>query len=325
MWHYRLFSFRISNMNKNSTYDIYLKSGCQYDEVILSDALGIILRNMTRGRNFRSSVVLLKPNLISSVGSSHGCTDGRFIAGVARWFVEHGAVVKIGDSPAYGTTRSVFEKQGLLKCIKGIPVDLVNFKTPLKKELGNGLTIGIAAEACDCDCLVNLPRLKAHNQMYMTGAVKNFFGTVVGLRKGMLHMKNGGTHQEFADILLRIPSILPPNISLIDCIEVMNRTGPLEGEILNMGFIGGSKSSVALDSAICSLPGMQKDKIPLYRQAVEIAHPAAMRENHHYPIELPETVTDKVFNGPDTLNPVRFNPFRFLGSISKRLKLAIPD
>ena len=309
-------------MDSGTNTDVYLKDGCRYNHSSCADALDIILRNLTRDENVRSATILLKPNLISSVGPSHACSDGSFLSTIARWFLDNGAKVRIGDSPAYGTTQSVFIKQGLTDCIKGLPVKLVNFKTPVVKDLGNGISVGIAAEALDADFLINIPRLKAHKQMYITAAVKNYFGTVVGLRKPLIHIKNGGTRSEFADILIRLPSLFPKTFSVIDCIEIMNRTGPMDGEMIRMGFVGGCRCAVSLDCSLLKLPGMVKERSPLYKAAVELGHPGTVDANINYPFVHPDKVTDVVFKGPESLTPVRFTPHMILQSMSKRLKLA---
>ena len=46
------------------------------------------------------------------------------------------------------------------------------------------MTVTVAREAMECDIFVGLPKIKAHNQMYMTLAVKNIFGIVKGVQQG---------------------------------------------------------------------------------------------------------------------------------------------
>ncbi|MCI5190639.1 MAG: hypothetical protein D3905_12820, partial [Candidatus Electrothrix sp. AS4_5] len=54
-----------------------------------------------------SAQVLLKPNLISAKTGPLACTEGAFILAVAKRFIDQGAKVSLGDSPAFGTTASV--------------------------------------------------------------------------------------------------------------------------------------------------------------------------------------------------------------------------
>ena len=72
--------------------------------------------------------VLLKPNLLSGGSAEHlACTHPEFVAAVAQWFVDHGALVSIGDSPAFGTARGVMRSIGIEKALGRLPVARVNF------------------------------------------------------------------------------------------------------------------------------------------------------------------------------------------------------
>ena len=149
-----------------------------------------------------SKKVLLKPNLISASAPSLACTSPAFVAAVASCFLERGATVFIGDSPAFGSGRQVLEKQGFVKALSGFDIHYLEFKTKVRKTLDCGFQVSVAAEALECDYFVNLPRIKAHEQMGVTMALKNVFGIIPGARKAMLHMRHGNGHQDFAELIL---------------------------------------------------------------------------------------------------------------------------
>ena len=299
-----------------------LLSRCEgYEKAQLDSAIDTILSALVGVRLFHGQRVLLKPNLISSRGAALACTSGPFIAAAARWFLDHGARVSIGDSPAFGTTASVLKAQGIEEALRGLEVVPVRFATPMRRLLDTGVAVKIAEEALSCDCFVNLPKFKAHNQMYMTGAVKNCFGTVVGMRKAMLHMTRGESHRTFADILVRLPGLLPSGFSLMDGVEAMHRSGPMDGEPLATCFIAGSANPIALDSAVLDLPDLDRERSPLWQAAKRANLPGW----HHGDIELPFGTIREVcpvrFLVPQQLNPIRFNPLRFMVSSLRR----IPD
>ena len=136
--------------------------------------------------------VLLKPNLLSGRSAEHlACTHPLFVAAVAEWFVEQGALVAIGDSPAFGTARGVMRSTGIEKALAGLPVKQINFDRSEPVILAGGVKVNVASAALECDMLINLPRVKAHSQFYMTLAVKNYFGTVVGFQKPGWHLRYG--------------------------------------------------------------------------------------------------------------------------------------
>ena len=146
-----------------------------------------IIDNICTALHFRMSAgtrVLLKPNLLSGRSSDHlACTHAEFTAAVAEWFVDQGAVVEIGDSPALGTAQGVMRTTGINGALAGLPVKQVNFDQMIPVRLAGGVKVNIARAAMECDLLINLPKVKAHSQLFMTLAVKNYFGTVVGFQK----------------------------------------------------------------------------------------------------------------------------------------------
>ncbi len=269
-------------------------------------------------RAIRGASVLLKPNLISGRGTALSCTNGIFLAAVAEWLIDRGARVRIGDSPAFGTARQVLTRQGIMPLLEHVDVPLVEFKTPKMHNLSHGVTVGIAEEALDCDLFINLPRIKAHSQMYMTVAVKNNFGIVVGMRKAMAHMKNGSSHTKFADLMLDLVELLPPHVTMCDGIEVMHRQGPVNGDLLALGCIAGSRDPVALDTALLSALELDHQRCPIWRAAHRRLLAGSAAENLLYPVLSPEAFHGSGFIAPIDLQPVVFNPFRFLLSSARR-------
>lgn len=273
--------------------------------------------------SLRGLRVLLKPNLISSRGPGLACTHPVFLAAVALWFHEQGAKLSVGDSPAFGTTSSVMARQGMTAMLASLPVKRIHFQTPVARQLDCGVTVDIAAEALECDLLVNLPKLKAHGQMYLTGAVKNFFGLVVGMRKAMIHMRQGASHRQFAEVVLALHQLLPAHLSLVDGVEAMHRSGPLDGDLLKLGCLGGSQCPVALDTGLLELLELDRCRSPLWLIAMEHGYQGARPEEIRYPMLVPADFQGSGFVAPEALKPIRFNPLRLLAGAVRRFGLAI--
>lgn len=267
----------------------------------------------------RGKIVLLKPNLISSRAPFVACTHAEFVAAAASWFIEQGAKVRLGDSPAFGSVEAVCERQGITLALKGMGVEIVKFSTPVVKKLECGTAVAISKEALECDLLVGLPKLKAHNQMLVTMAVKNLFGTIVGARKAMLHMTKGSTHDTFARVVLGLQPLFPRQVHLIDGIEVMSGSGPMDGIGIKLDLIGGAISPVALDTALMQVLGLDLWRSPLWRVAVAAGVVGSDPETLRYPFFRPEDFSPKDFVTPSGLNPIRFNPLRFLKGMVKRV------
>ena len=303
--------------------NVYLSSCGEYDADKISTIVDDIVAGLDHFKQLHGSTVLLKPNLISSRGAALSCSHPQFIEGVALWFKEQGARVIVGDSPAFGTARSVCQVRKIIGPLEKLGVDIVNFKRPIEKKLSCNRTVTIAAESLECDYFVGLPRIKAHNQMYVTLAVKNIFGIVKGVNKAMLHMSCDNSHQNFSEIILGLIELLPRQFHLIDGIEVMSGSGPLDGYPLSLGCIGGAASPVALDAAIADLLQLDAGKIPLYKAANEMGLTGSDMSTIDFPMSRPSDFYGVGFVPPAGLNPVRFRPFRFVSGMLKRLGLKL--
>lgn len=293
-----------------------------YDRSRLTERIDAVLSCLLPVK-FTGKRVLLKPNFVSSRGPGIACTDPEFLRAVSLWFKDHGARVAIGDSPAFGSTMSVLKSHGMSAVLRDAGCEPVDFHSPVVCTVRGGITLGIARQALECDLLVNLPKLKAHNQMFLTCAVKNFFGTVVGIQKAGLHMRHGSSHDKFAEILLELPALLPDNISLVDGVVAMHRSGPMDGESLNVGCIGGAKSAIALDTALLQALELPRQMSPLWRAAITAGYPDADPAHIDFAMERPESFYGSGFRAPAVLNPIRFNPFRLIMSTMRRVKIAL--
>ena len=181
----------------------------------------------------------------------------------------------------------------------------------------------MAAEALDCDLIVNLPKVKAHNQMYMTLAVKNIFGIVKGIRKSMLHMQHGGSHRRFAGVILDLLDLLPDHVTLVDGITAMHVAGPLRGKPLDVNCIAASRNPLAVDTALLLALELDPEKSPLWVEAKQRGFYGVLPSEIHYPFLRPAEFYGSGFMAPESLIAVRFNLLQFFFGHLKRIVLAL--
>jgi len=295
-----------------------------YQTVELDAALDLVLR--AGGLVVRpGGVVLLKPNLVSAgSGPAHlACTSPEVVVAVARWCLEQGARVQIGDSPAFGSGRSVMRACGMLDALAGLPVAVVDFDRQQRVELPCGLTVPVAAAALECDLLLNLPRVKAHTQLYVSLAVKNYFGVVTGWRKALHHARHGDVANRFEALLADLPGLFPGSFTLVDGVVAMQRTGPMKGDSFPLGLLAGGFDPVALDTAIQVILGADPHRSQLWveccRRGLSGTDPAKLS----FPLARPEELKVEDFLLPETLAPVTFHPGRILAGGCRRLAARI--
>jgi uncharacterized protein (DUF362 family) len=256
--------------------------------------------------------VLVKPNLVSRRGAPLSCTHPAVVAGACAWLLDHGAKPFVADSPAFGDALAVARACGLDRELARLNVPLTRLDHPQPLTTSFGETIGVSAVALQAEAILNLPRLKAHGQMYVTGAVKNLFGLAVGFRKALAHARWGEAENRFEAAILDILAACPPVHTLLDAVVAMHKSGPTGGEPCELGLLAASPDPVALDTAVYGLLGLSPAPIPLWREARARDLPGAWPENLSYPLERPEAFPGHLFQPPKRLMPVTFRPWRLL-------------
>ncbi len=305
---------------------VFLDRCQKYERDLLQRVLERIVPGLVRLPISPGATILLKPNLVSASAPSLACTHAVFIAAVASWFRDHGCRVRIGDSPAFGSALHCAERQGVLRAIRGMAVPVVDFSASVHRRLPCGSTVGVAVTALECDLLVNMPKIKAHDQMFVSMAVKNIFGIIPGVRKSWLHMRggwHGQSHHQFAEMILDLHALLPETVVIADGVEAMHRHGPVYGDALALGCVAASRSSVALDTAMLAVLELEPHGSPLWRVAHERKIIGASLDEIVFPLLQPADFFGSGFMAPSSLEPVRFRPWRYAFNSLKRVVLGL--
>ncbi len=267
--------------------------------------------------------VLVKPNLVAFRNAGLSCTHPAVVRAVCEWLLERGAEVLVGDSPAFGTTHSVARAAGLTRLLSDLPVRIIRFSPGAPVRLMCGVRVKLAREALSADFIVNLPRLKAHDQLLVTAAVKNLFGCVVGLQKPLLHARLGERGALFFQMILELGELLPVGLNILDAVVAMEGRGPTGGQPRKLGFLFASPSAVALDTALYLALSLAPEEVPLWETALQMRLFGARPEEVVFSAELPD-LSD--FRLPKRLSPVSFHPLRLLRGMLKRLFIRLrPD
>jgi uncharacterized protein (DUF362 family) len=318
-----LFVTRPFFMNQFPSVPVCLHRCQDYEPDSLQPLLAKLMPHLGDLQLFPGARVVLKPNLIAAAVPALACTHAGFIAAVAAWFLDQGCRVVVGDSPAFGRAITVAERQGIVLALRGMNVPIIEFSSVCRRRLPCGITVGVAAEALDCDLLVNLPKIKAHDQMYVTMAVKNIFGIMKGVRKSWFHMRYGDSPDFFSRIILELSTLLPHSVTIADGIEVMHRRGPVFGEPLLLACVAASRSAVALDTAMLALLELDPGRSPIWCAASQGNLADAQLSGIDFPLLTPADFFGSGFVAPEVLSPIRFRPFRYVVNSMKRAVLLL--
>jgi len=213
--------------------------------------------------------VLLKPNMLAAREPERAVTTHpELLRGVIGLVREAGGIPLVGDSPGVGGFRRVAERSGLLAVVEETGAELVPFDETVAVR-GEGLfrEFQIARPYLEADRLINLPKLKTHEMMTMTCAVKNLFGAVVGAAKAGWHLKAGADRELFARMLLEIYLLRRPDLTIVDGILAMEGDGPGNGDPRLCGLLLAGTNPVAVDVIAAELAGIPRKLLWVERAA----------------------------------------------------------
>lgn len=266
--------------------------------------------------------VLLKPNLVTA--RPLACTSPAVVAAACRWLLDQGAQVRVADSPGFGTATAVARKTGLTAALAPLGVRVEALDAPQSLALDAGVSFPVSRLALESDLILSAARVKAHSQMRLTLSVKNLFGCVSGLRKAVIHTRQGQEPDAFADCLAALAAALPPAAGLLDGIVAMHETGPSNGSPYPLGLLGASASCVALDEAFCSLLGCTTEDVPLAAALRRRGHADCLANGcrPRYPLLHPASCAVTDFRVPVHLLHTSFRPWRLLKSCLRRYWLS---
>lgn len=216
--------------------------------------------------------VLLKPNMLSAKPPEAAVTTHPAVLHAVIELVQSaGGVALVGDSPGFGTLRSVAKRSGMLAVVEATGAELVEFaETRAVTAHGQFRRFEVAAAYLDADKIINLPKLKTHEMMTLTCGVKNLFGILVGAAKPAWHLQAGFDRDLFARVLLEIYQLRPPDLTIVDAITAMEGDGPASGDPCHVGLLMAGVNAVAIDVIAAEIAGIPKKFLFVERQAEKL-------------------------------------------------------
>lgn len=226
--------------------------------------------------------VLLKVNLIGpKTSESAAVTHATFVRAITRILKGQGCTVWIGDSSGgaiagLAPTGRSFKVAGLEAVAREEGAEIRNFDSEgvvaVKPESGLEETMYLAKPLFDADVVINLPKLKTHSAQVYTGAVKNLFGCIPGLRKAIYH-RMAPTPAQLGEHIVDIHRALQADgrsrvrLHIMDGVEAMQGEGPTAGSPYPAGKILVSEDPLALDAVAAGTIGLAVADVPILEVA----------------------------------------------------------
>ena len=222
----------------------------------------------------KGKTVLVKPNiLLPKKPEAAVCTHPVVVGAVVKAFVNAGAAhVLVGESPAVANTTMAAKICGIYNQVIDNGGEWVEFNEETEVSCPEAKlchTFNFAKHFEKADLVVSVAKLKSHQLMSYTGAMKNLFGLIVGLKKAQQHYRFPDK-EDFAKYLTDLNLAAKAEYAIMDGIVGMDGPGgPGNGRPIPVGFLASSTNILALDCVCSSAAGYNPLEVPNLRDALE--------------------------------------------------------
>lgn len=243
--------------------------------------------------------ILIKPNLLFGA-KPEKCVNPHpsVLKALGKLLKEADVDVYYGDSPGFGRCERNMERACFKEVADELGIKLADFENGRavshKDALLNKRFV-IANGVLDSDGLINLSKLKTHQLTRLTGAIKNQFGCIPGVRKGEHHVKMPDPY-DFSTMLIDLNTLTKARLYIMDAVIAMEGNGPRSGDPKKLNALLFSSDPIALDSVACKIVDLDPEVVPTSK----IGEKAGLGTYHYENIEIVggdvESFVDKTFN-----------------------------
>jgi uncharacterized protein (DUF362 family)/NAD-dependent dihydropyrimidine dehydrogenase PreA subunit len=222
----------------------------------------------------RGKRVLLKPNILSDSPPEKAVTTNPvFLEASIKLVQEKGAAkVFVGDSPGFakpGFNGKVCELGPVTQKMGAEWADFSKGKTEITCSEGKvQKSFSVGSVLDEVDYIISLPKLKTHQLMLYTGAMKNLFGLLPSLAKSPYHVRYS-SQEDFAAMIVDLNLAAKPAYTFMDAIIGMEGHGPGSGTPRKIGLVLASSNVLAIDAAACDIIGYPLHEVPINKEALE--------------------------------------------------------
>lgn len=234
-------------------------------------ALGGIERFVKPGET-----ILVKPNMLSARAPEDAVTTHpEVLRAVIRMVRAAGAIPIVGDSPSGLSTDNILDKlaerTGIARVCEEEKVEFAHFTESKNVRFERGVvakSFELTTVLDRVDGIISVAKMKTHTLTGITGAVKNLFGLIPGLKKAEYHFRMKDK-EAFSAMLVDLAECVHPRLTIMDAVLGMDGDGPSGGTKKDIGLVIASDDVHALDAFFLHFVGADVSSIPTVRIARE--------------------------------------------------------
>lgn len=211
--------------------------------------------------------VLLKPNLVEPTQQSpQMTTHPAVVVAAAEVFRGYGATVIVGEGPGHmRDTEMALVESGMQEALDDAGLEFADLNYSDVAWLKNaGKASNLAGfyfpqQVIEADLIVSMPKMKTHHWVGFTGALKNLYGTIPGIKYGW--PKNVLHYSGIPETIYDINASLPKTVAIVDGIVAMEGDGPIMGSAKPMGLLVVGTNSTAVDATLGRIMGFDPARV----------------------------------------------------------------
>lgn len=200
--------------------------------------------------------ILFKPNLLMAKDQdSLVVPKAEVMRALVKAFSRVDATYTYGDSPGHGKGSQVARKAGYPEALKDFAIENVDFNEAETISFPEGQLVKkfeIASDVIAADGIISVSKLKSHALTRITGAIKNQFGVIPGVRKSEFHGRLPDA-ASFSKMLIDLNTCVQPRLFVMDGVMAMEGNGPANGTAKAMQVLLFSTDAAALDATVCRM------------------------------------------------------------------------
>ena len=197
----------------------------------------------------KNDLVVVKPNVCYPKNIENMIiTDARVLEVVLNIVKRRtkNVIVVESDSPS-GTAEKRMINSGTMDVVKKCDVEFLNLsKDGVEEHEVAGFVLEVPKTVLKSDFLVNLPKLKTNDFVYISVAMKNMFGVLANKKRSKLH-------RSLAEVLVYLNRLLRQDLIVVDGVVGMEGMGPIRGSPVQLGLIISGLNPVTVDAVCCHI------------------------------------------------------------------------